>query len=77
MLLAAGREVVSKTSAYNITKLTYRVEMRVAGVGKVVLSKLAWSVPNVQAKDVRNVNIYKSISANNAAIHYQDPLYGD
>ena len=24
MLLAAGREVVSKTSAYNITKLSYR-----------------------------------------------------
>ena len=29
MLLAAGREVVSKTSAYNITKLSYRVEVRV------------------------------------------------
>ena len=29
MLLAAGREVVSKTSAYNITKLSYRVEARV------------------------------------------------
>ena len=28
MLLAAGREVVSKTSAYNITKLSYRVEVR-------------------------------------------------
>ena len=27
MLLAAGREVVSKTSAYNITKLNYRVEV--------------------------------------------------
>ena len=27
MLLAAGREVVSKTSAYNITKLSYRVEV--------------------------------------------------
>ena len=29
MLLATGREVVSKTSAYNITKLSYRVEVRV------------------------------------------------
>ena len=29
MLLAAGREVVSKTSAYNITNLSYRVEVRV------------------------------------------------
>ena len=29
MLLAAGREVVSKTSAYNITKLSHRVEVRV------------------------------------------------
>ena len=29
MLLGAGREVVSMTSAYNITKLSYRVEVRV------------------------------------------------
>ena len=29
MLLAAGREVASKTSAYNITKLSYRLEVRV------------------------------------------------
>ena len=29
MLLAAGREVVSKTSAYDITKLSYRIEVRV------------------------------------------------
>ena len=29
LLLAADREVVSKTSAYNITKLSYRVEVRV------------------------------------------------
>ena len=27
--VAVGREVVSKTSAYNITKLSYRVEVRV------------------------------------------------
>ena len=33
MLLAAGRVVVSKTSAYNITKLSYRVEVRVGGGG--------------------------------------------
>ena len=32
MLLAAGREVVSKTSAYNITKLSYRVEVRVMDI---------------------------------------------
>ena len=36
-----------------------------AGVGKVVLSKLAWSVPIVQPNDVRKVNLYKSIAANN------------
>ena len=32
-----------------------------AGAWKVVLSKLAWSVPIVQPNDVRNVNLYKSI----------------
>ena len=40
-----------------------------AGVGKVVSSKLAWSVqivqPNVQPNDVRKVNLYKSIASNN------------
>ena len=35
------------------------------GVGKVVLSKLAWSVPVVQPNDVRTVNLYKSIASNN------------
>ena len=35
------------------------------GAGKVVLSKLAWSVPIVQQNDVRKVNLYKSIVANN------------
>ena len=42
MLLATGREVVSKTSAYNITKLSYRVEVRVItiGMGVIVLSYL-------------------------------------
>ena len=35
-----------------------------AGAGKVVLSKLAWSVPIVQPNDVHKVNIYKSIAAN-------------
>ena len=34
------------------------------GAGKVVLSKLAWSVPIVQPNDVRRVNLYKSIAAN-------------
>ena len=36
-----------------------------AGVGKVVLSKLAWSVQSVQPNDVRKVNLYKSIASNN------------
>ena len=36
-----------------------------AGVGKVLLSKLAWSVPVVQPNDVRRVNLYKSIASNN------------
>ena len=36
-----------------------------AGAGKVVLSKLAWSVPIVQPNDVRKVNLYKGIAANN------------
>ena len=29
-----------------------------AGVGKVVLSRLAWPVPVVQPNDVRGVNMY-------------------
>ena len=37
-----------------------------AGAGKVVLSKLTWSVLIVQPNDVRKVNLYKSIAANNA-----------
>ena len=37
-----------------------------AGAGKVVLSKFAWSVPIVQPNDIRKVNLYKSISSNNA-----------
>ena len=37
-----------------------------AGAGKVVLSKLAWSVPIVQPNHVRKVNLYKSIAVNNA-----------
>ena len=41
MLLAAGREVVSKTSAYNITKLSYRAEVR---VGYTLI------LPNVRGK---------------------------
>ena len=36
-----------------------------AGVGIVVLSKLAWSVPVVQPNDVRRVNMYKSIASDN------------
>ena len=35
------------------------------GAGKVVLSKLAWSVPIVQPNNVRKVNLYKSIASNN------------
>ena len=36
-----------------------------AGVGKVVLSKLALSVPIVQPNDVQKVNLYKSIASYN------------
>ena len=36
-----------------------------AGVGKVVLSKRAWSVPIVQPNDVRKVNLYNNIATNN------------
>ena len=36
-----------------------------AGVGKVKLSNIAWSVPIVQPNDVRKVNLYKSIASNN------------
>ena len=32
---------------------------------KVELSKIAWSVPIVQPNNVRKVNLYKSIAANN------------
>ena len=41
---------------------------RTAGacVGKVVMSKLVWSVPIVQPNDVRKVNLYMSITLNNA-----------
>ena len=31
-----------------------------AGAGKVVLSKLAWSVPIVQPNDERKVNLYRN-----------------
>ena len=37
----------------------------VAAAGKVVLSKSMWSVPIVQPNDVRKVNLYKGIAANN------------
>ena len=36
-----------------------------AGVGKVKLTNLAWSVPIVQPNDVGKVNLYKSIASNN------------
>ena len=36
-----------------------------AGVGKVVLSKLSWSVSIVQPNDVWKVNLYKGIASNN------------
>ena len=36
-----------------------------AGAGNVLLSKLAWFVPIVQPNDVRKVNLYKRIAANN------------
>ena len=37
-----------------------------ADAGKVILYKLAWSVPIVQPNDVHRVNLYKSIGSNNA-----------
>ena len=42
MLLAAGRKVVSKTSAYNITKLSYRVEVHVCGKGAAFASETTY-----------------------------------
>ena len=57
-----------------------------ADVGKVKLTKLAWSVPIVQPNDVRKVNIYKSIPSNNVIVCVnvnrslypkQHLLYGD
>ena len=36
--------------------------------GKVVLSKVAWSVPIVQPNDVRKVNLYKSIASNTFSV---------
>ena len=43
------------------------VLFRIAAVGvvKVKLSKITWSVPIVQVKDVRKVNLYKIIAPNN------------
>ena len=41
------------------------------GAGKVVLSKLAWSVPIVQPNDVRKVNLYKSIAANVTPVSFR------
>ena len=35
-----------------------------AGAGKVALSKFVWSVPIVQPNNVRTVDLYKSITAN-------------
>ena len=35
------------------------------GVGKVKVSKIAWSVPIVQPNDEHKVNLYKSIASNN------------
>ena len=37
----------------------------VAGAGKVVFSKLAWSATIVQPNEVRKVNLYKSITVSN------------
>ena len=35
-----------------------------ADAGKVVLSKIAWSVPIVEPNDVKRVEMYKSIASN-------------
>ena len=60
-----------------------------AGAGKVVLSKLAWSVRIVQPNDVRKANIYKVLLRMSFPYHFvcvnvkrslylkQDPLYDD
>ena len=37
----------------------------VAGAGKILLSKFEWSVSIVRSNDVRKLNLYKGISANN------------
>ena len=56
------------------TKVTYGMReddddalflIAAADVGKVKLTKLAWSVPIVQPNDVRKVNLYKGITSNN------------
>ena len=39
--------------------------LQLPNVGKVKLTKLAWSVPIVQPNDVCKVNLYKSIASNN------------
>ena len=46
-------------------QLIRKDENGAAGAKKLVLSKLAWSVPIVQPNDVRKVNLYKSIAVNN------------
>ena len=35
-----------------------------AGTGKVVLSKITWSVPIVEPNDVKRVEMYESIASN-------------
>ena len=44
----------------------FRTRTAAAGVAKVKLSKISWYVPIVQPNDVRKVNLYKSITSNNA-----------
>ena len=61
MLLAAGREVVSKTSAYNITKLTYRVEVCVDSKGhfhRVILIEAHNSLFNICETRLNCLKLY-------------------
>ena len=65
MLLAAGREVVSKTSAYNITNLSYRVEVRVIYV-RVCVHTMRTHIRrraklSLISRTVSNIQIYISL----------------
>ena len=62
MLLAAGREVVSKTSAYNITKLSYRVEARVSN--KQIINYLLLNDVSFNFHVKRNLSLQEMVYIN-------------